>query len=161
MRYYLLALLIFLLAACNNQDKKQAENPVASEPEKTGAGDKKIAAPVNEQTDSVIHFSFDRDSSSLTASGFIKSARDHITGYLPVDRKAQLTAWLIPKEKDMNIRFTQLIMPDSTMDGPFGTQFKYALQQKGMYKIIISANTMADGSTKGDFLIRLQVKENK
>jgi hypothetical protein len=144
-----------LFISCNNNNttvEKSAEPPAAKiEPSKL--------PPANEQKDSVIHFSFAPDSSTLTATGFIRSAKDHVIGYLPVDRKARLTAILVPETKSMNIRFTQLIMPDSTMDGPFGQQFNYDLKQKGVYKIIISPNNMADGKTKGDFLIRLSVKE--
>jgi hypothetical protein len=160
MRHLLASLFICLLAACNNSSPVP-EKTIEQEPidntrkETTPVTDTLIA---NEQRDSTIIFRFERDSSSLTAKGTLHSADDHITGYLDVDRKATLSGQLIPQKNDMNIRFTQLIMPDSSMDGPFGKQLQYKLTQKGKYKIIISANNMAGGQTKGDFLVRLTVK---
>lgn len=150
--------MILVFGSCNNNNNNHTAEKKPTEPTETKIVPEEPSA-ANEQKDSVIRFSFARDSSTLTAHGFIRSAKDHVTGYLAVDRKARLTASLVPETKDMNIRFTQLIMPDSTMDGPFGQQFNYDLVQKGMYKIIVSANNMADGKTKGDFLIRLAVKE--
>ena len=159
MRYYLYIFLALVCVACGNntvsekQDEKDtlSNGKIKTEP----AGN----LPVNMQEDNSINFSFAPDSSTLTAKGSINSVKDHITGYLPVDRNAELTAQLIPDDEDLNIRFTQIIMPDSSMDGPFGRQLRYTLTQKGLYKIIISPSTMAEGKVKGDFLVRIQVRE--
>jgi hypothetical protein len=143
------------LLACNDTDTGSGKE-VTDNAEKTVTRTAD-SLQYNQQKDSAIYFQFAKDSVSLTAKGFMRSSKEPIIGYLAVHRKAELNAQLVPLEKDMNIRFTQLILPDSTMDGPFGQQFRYKLVQKGMYKIIISANLMASGKTKGDFLVRIRV----
>lgn len=47
------------------------------------------------------------------------------------------------KEAGTAIRFSQIIMPDGTMDGPFSTEITYKLQQQGYYKLIVGDNLMA------------------
>jgi hypothetical protein len=116
--------------------------------------------PVNQQVDSLIRFKFDRDSSTLTASGTLRSSKDRIIGYLAADRELDMTAVLEPSDKDLNLRFSQIIMPDGKTDGPFGQKISYKLTQTGTYQLILAPNNMANGKTSGDFKIRLGVSPN-
>lgn len=155
--YLLLATALF---ACNNDaGTANEEDPV---PDTSAIHDPapvitSPTTPVNTQVDSVIRFEFSRDSSTLTATGKLSSAKDRIIGYLPADREVDLTAVLEPSDKKMNIRFSQIILPDGKMDGPFGQKLQYKINQVGTYQIVITPNNMADGKTSGEFKIRLGV----
>jgi len=154
-------LFLIALVACNNPDTAR-QKPVVNE----DSAEVSVLPPVTEQQDTAnynkqegqsIQLKFQPDSTTLTATGSLKSAKDRIIAFLPADRKGQLSAILVPSDSKMNIRFSQLVMPDSTMDGPFGQKLDYKLTQRGMYRIIIAPSNMADGKTTGDFMIRLKV----
>ncbi|MET0637661.1 MAG: hypothetical protein ABWZ25_16650 [Chitinophagaceae bacterium] len=151
------------LAACNNSaDTPNTVDPVPDTSAKNDPAPTITTGntPVNVQVDSLIRFMFDRDSSTLTATGTLGSARDRITGYLSVDKEVDLTAMLFPDDKGLNIRFTQIVLPDGKTDGPFGQTLRYKLTQPGTYQLIIGPSNMADGKVKGDFTIRLGVTPN-
>jgi hypothetical protein len=170
MKYILPCSLCILLIACNNGERgqptslvKSADSATVAVPVRTDTG--VTPAPVavdtvphNIQVDTVIHLSFAKDSTTLTATGSLNKKSTPVICYLPVDRHVVLKASLIPRNKDLNVRFSQIVMPDGNSDGPFGLQMKYELNQKGLYKLIIGPNLMAEGKRSGDFLIRLEAK---
>ncbi|RYY63041.1 MAG: hypothetical protein EOO05_00395 [Chitinophagaceae bacterium] len=161
---FVFILVIAGLVACNNNAGTESEtDPVPDTSAIDAPGTPVItteSTPVNTQVDSVIRFKFDRDSSTLTAKGTLRSPKDRIIGYLSADREVDMTAILEPSDKKMNIRFSQIIMPDGKTDGPFGQKLQYKINQEGTYQIIITPNNMADGVTNGDFTIRLAVTPN-
>lgn len=168
MQYFFTSIICLMLLACNNDSvdhnaaKTNFENDTSvkvSSKKENSIVSKNDSVPKNIQVDTVMHLAFEKDSSSLTAKGCLNKKSDPVTCYLPVDRYAIITAQLIPKDKDLNIRFSQIIMPDGQSDGPFTRSIKYELKQKGLYKLIISPNHMADGKKSGDFLLQLKVKE--
>lgn len=69
-----------------------------------------------------------------------------------------LSAQLVPSEKDQNIRFSQIYLPDGTTDGPFGQTLTYPLKQAGLVRLRISPSQMASGPSAGTFTIKLQLK---
>ena len=119
---------------------------------------RKDTVPYNIQIDTVIHFSFPVDSSSVSTKGSINKDADPVNCYFQVKRKGKLKATITPEDNHLNIRFSQIIMPDSTSDGPFGRQIQYDLKQSGTYKLIIAPNTMAEGKKSGDFTVRLEIR---
>lgn len=167
MRYLFTCIICLILFACNNDtvNNNAVKTPVAGDTSvKLMAKKDNLAAvkndtvPKNIQVDTVMHLAFEKDSSSLTAKGCLNKKSEPVICYLPVDRHATIIAQLVPKDKDLNIRFSQIIMPDGQSDGPFTRSIKYELKQKGLYKLIISPNHMADGKKSGDFLLQLKVK---
>lgn len=56
-----------------------------------------------------------------------------------------------------NIRFSQIIMPDGTMDGPFGRDIEYAISQNGYYKISVHENMMAGDPWGGVFHVKIEI----
>lgn len=58
-----------------------------------------------------------------------------------------------------NIRFNQIIMPDSTMDGPFGREIKYDLTTNGTYSLILSESLMAGDPWEGDFHVEISLSD--
>ncbi|MCD8194395.1 MAG: hypothetical protein LUD74_07625 [Tannerellaceae bacterium] len=49
-----------------------------------------------------------------------------------------LTARISSNDPQANLRFGFLILPDNTMEGPFGRELTYQLPGDGIYKLIIS-----------------------
>lgn len=66
---------------------------------------------------------------------------------------------LLPEGEMANIRFNQIIMPDSSMDGPFGRYLTYDLASKGLYSLIIGESLMADNPYAGKFIVELYTGE--
>ncbi|MCD7900806.1 MAG: hypothetical protein LUH22_13310 [Bacteroides sp.] len=58
-----------------------------------------------------------------------------------------------------NIRFSQIILPDGTMDGPFGNEMSYHLPIKGEYVLILHENMMAGDPWEGTFDVTLTISK--
>lgn len=70
--------------------------------------------------------------------------------------KAELKAKINTQQKDFNIRFNQIQLPDGTMDGPFMRDITYTIPKKGEVWLIIGKNNMADGKTTGNFSVTVE-----
>lgn len=57
-----------------------------------------------------------------------------------------------------NIRFNQIVMPDSTMDGPFGHDIHYRTALPGKYTLILGKDNMADGTVEGPLKVHIELK---
>lgn len=68
-----------------------------------------------------------------------------------------ISAWLSSRDSLVNVRFSQIIMPDSTADGPFGEEVEYQLTQRGTYKLLIHENMMAGDPWAGVFMVRAEL----
>ncbi len=68
----------------------------------------------------------------------------------------QLRISINHSKSDANIRISQVIRPDGSMDGPFGQQLVYDIKQRGNYTIIINKSNMASGSQVGDVFITME-----
>ena len=86
------------------------------------------------------------------------SANDHLTVPLAISSGKELFAALSSDDKNANIRISQVGLPDSTFDGPFGRDLHYKMKTPGNYKIIIGENMMAGDRWKGDFVLKVWVK---
>jgi len=69
-----------------------------------------------------------------------------------------LYALLYSPDSSANIRFSQIFMPDGSMDGPFGREIRYSLIQNENYKLSIHENTMAGDPWTGDFNIEISLE---
>ena len=49
-----------------------------------------------------------------------------------------------------NLRWSQVIMPDGTMDGPFGQNTSYNLRQRGWHTLIFNENQMTGDPWSGE-----------
>ncbi|KMQ68270.1 hypothetical protein ACM39_09205 [Chryseobacterium sp. FH2] len=75
-----------------------------------------------------------------------------ITNY----NKPNIKASISTKEKDFNIRFNQIKLPNGDYDGPFGREITYDIKDKGEIWLIIGKSNMASGNTKGSFTISIE-----
>ena len=67
-----------------------------------------------------------------------------------------LEAKISTKEKDFNIRFNQIKLPNGDYDGPFGRDITYETPGKGEVWLIIGKSNMASGNTKGNFTVSVE-----
>lgn len=68
----------------------------------------------------------------------------------------QLRVSIAHNKPDANIRISQVIRPDGSMDGPYGQQLVYDIKQRGNYSFIINKSNMASGTQVGDVFITLE-----
>ena len=60
-----------------------------------------------------------------------------------------------------NLRWSQIVMPDGKMDGPFGQDMTYMLSGSGRYGLIFSENMMTGDPWTGDAIITLTLVPTK
>lgn len=70
--------------------------------------------------------------------------------------KADLKAEIVTRNKQFNIRFSQIRLPDGSYDGPFGREIAYKIPTKGEVWLLAGRNNMADGETIGKFSIHVE-----
>lgn len=68
----------------------------------------------------------------------------------------EIKARISTKEKDFNIRFNQIKLPNGDYDGPFGRDLTYEIKNKGEVWLIIGKSNMASGNTKGNFTVSIE-----
>ncbi|WPO83290.1 hypothetical protein SD427_02780 [Chryseobacterium sp. JJR-5R] len=75
-----------------------------------------------------------------------------ITGFSKPGIKAKIST----NQKDFNIRFNQIRLPNGDYDGPFGREVTYDVKEKGEVWLIIGNSNMASGNTKGSFTVSVE-----
>jgi len=68
----------------------------------------------------------------------------------------KIKAKISTNEKDFNIRFNQIKLPNGDFDGPFGREITYDVKDKGEVWLIIGKSNMASGNTKGSFTVSVE-----
>ena len=71
----------------------------------------------------------------------------------------KLHGTLSSEDDTANIRFSQIFMPDGTMDGPFGREIEYDLLLDGTYRLSVHENMMAGDPWEGNFKVSLQLNK--
>lgn len=71
-------------------------------------------------------------------------------------KKTDLKATITTNQKDFNIRFNQIRLPNGSYDGPFGRDITYKIPEKGEVWLIIGKSNMASGNTKGSFMVNVE-----
>ena len=163
MKTSLIAVLI-IIASCNNENKTVAKtDSIAAKndtvkTEKDTMPAKTDTATDNQNNDSTIHVRFQRDSIATTVEGEMKGFGHPVTVYIPIKQGRHFEAQLTSDDSTANVRINQIITPDGKADGPFGREWKFAIHQQGMYKLLISENLMQGDEWKGKFKLRITVK---
>ncbi len=75
------------------------------------------------------------------------------------NKKPQVyTLQLQPLDTLGNIRFSQVLLPDGTSDGPFGTELTYNFEFSGTYIIKMAENMMSGDPWEGDVVLTVKRK---
>jgi hypothetical protein len=86
---------------------------------------------------------------------FTKDGQEFILKIINFDQ-SKINAKISTKEKDFNIRFNQIKLPNGDYDGPFGRDLTYDIKERGEIWLIIGKSNMASGNTKGSFTVSLE-----
>jgi len=71
----------------------------------------------------------------------------------------KVTAHLSSPDSLANIRFSQIFLPNGTMDGPFSRDIEYELPVSGLYKLSVHENMMAGDPWAGTFDVNIELKK--
>ena len=86
------------------------------------------------------------------------SANQHVVVAINISSGKELFASLSSKDKNANIRISQIGFPDRAFDGPFGRTLDYKIKDTGIYKIIMGEDMMAGDRWSGKFILKTWVK---
>lgn len=86
---------------------------------------------------------------------FTKDAQELVLKITNFDQPT-IKASISTKEKDFNIRFNQIKLPNGDYDGPFGKDITYNIEEKGEVWLIIGKSNMASGKTTGNFTVSVE-----
>jgi hypothetical protein len=146
MKNFLPFLLLFGLFACRDKGESRATIP---DPE--GVTSMK---PVHDTSFIVV---LTADTAVGPIYGYLDSGKT-VSCYLRVGKPVHLEAELVALTPGLNLRFSQLFIPDSTADGPFGNTLTYQLGKTGTYRLVLAPNLMAEGQTTGEYLVRFNTQ---
>lgn len=108
---------------------------------------------MREEKDRVIIRSADGEHLPFTIGEEFTEKHDKLILKITNFSKPRITAKIATQQKDFNIRFNQIKLPDGKMDGPFMREITYDVPKKGEIWLIIGKNNMADGKTTGSFSV--------
>ena len=112
-----------------------------------------------QQIDDTIHLNFIDEKGLFTVEGSIDSLHPRIYVKFENDDLGKFKAKIVTNSRKGNIRFNQIVFPDSTADGPFGTNLNLELKQTGKHMLVIGHSLMADNPYVGKFKVELQIND--
>lgn len=145
-------LILISLIACNQGENKNISKDNLADIKKDSA--KKEAGFVND----TLPKKLSANSDTLILKLKMDSANMHVSIPVSILSGKELFASLSSDDKKANIRISQIGLPDSTFDGPFGRELHYKIKSAGNYKIIIGEDMMAGDRWTGDFVLKVFVK---
>ncbi|WP_027374002.1 MULTISPECIES: hypothetical protein [Chryseobacterium] len=86
---------------------------------------------------------------------FTKDGQELVLKLINYDQP-NIKAKITTKEKEFNIRFNQIKLPNGDYDGPFGRDITHETPGKGEVWLIIGKSNMASGNTKGSFTVSVE-----
>lgn len=153
-RYSIVLLLALVTFSCKQREEKKIIPVNMSD---TIVTEKDRQANAEKPTDDTIHLGFIDEKGIFTTGGTIDSLHPRIYLNFETDDLGKLKASVKPAGGKGNIRFNQIIFPDKTADGPFGTELNLELKQTGKHTLIIGHSLMADNPFWGKFEVKLQI----
>ncbi|WP_394773105.1 hypothetical protein [Flavobacterium sp.] len=112
----------------------------------------------NKQIGDTIFMNFKNKEGLFTAEGSLDSIHPRIYVKFKNEDLGELNGKIVPTTGKGNIRFSQIIFPDNTSDGPFSMDLKIQLKQKGNHILVIGHSQMADSPFWGKFEVQLENK---
>lgn len=154
MKNFLLLIMAVCVFSC--QQKENKDNPVVQTSESALPKQKEEQ---NKQVGDTIFIHFKNDESLATAEGVIDSIHSRIFVKFKNDNPGKLNGSIKLPTNTGNIRFNQIIFPNKTLDGPFGTDLNMDIEQKGNYILVIGHSQMAENPYWGKFNLQLENKK--
>jgi len=147
--------LVFLLPAClfSCQEKSKAV-PIIPATRVV-----KASTIAHKQQGDTIQLNFMDETGPAIAEASLDSVHPRMYVQFNTEAPGLLNATIVPTTGSGNIRFNQVIFPDKTSDGPFGTDLEIHLRQKGSYVLVIGRSLMADNPFSGGFQVTLEIEK--
>ncbi|MBJ2124807.1 hypothetical protein [Flavobacterium sp. IB48] len=152
----LLILMICIMAYSCQKQKGNENTPLQTVQTATEEPQKQE----NKQIGDTIFMNYKNEKNVFIADGNVDSIHSRIYVKFKNEFSSELNGRIIPEKTNANIRFNQIIYPDKTADGPFGTELKIEAKQTGDYILIIGHSQMAENPYWGKFEVQLENKKN-
>lgn len=150
---FVTVLLLSMLSGCSSNKKEKDNNPENIN-EKISLNIDKEKSLVLPSDSGIIKIDL------INGKGSVKTEKkENQTIYIefPSQGYKKVYAKLSSSDSLANIRFSQIFLPDGTMDGPFGRELEYQLSNDGIYKISVHENMMAGDPWAGIFSIDINL----
>ncbi|MBC7498022.1 hypothetical protein H7170_00075 [Candidatus Gracilibacteria bacterium] len=155
-RYSLIAALL-TLSSCSYGVSTPTQ-PVVTPPVATGTVVQ--PPPTNIATGSTDEYrlSFTNTNTGMVTVHHTTGVKTHVY-FVNTDAKTAHVVVTFPAGTQGNLRWSQVVMPDGTMDGPFGQDTNYNLAQTGSYELIFHENMMSGDPWTGDAWIMITLQK--
>lgn len=164
MKYFILSFLSIFIFSCQQKENKNVvESSDTIQKVNYKEENKQITKTPeveNKQIGDTIFMNSKNDKDLFIAEGLIDSIHPRIYVKFKIEDLGKLRGYIVPTTGKGNIRFNQIIFPDKSSDGPFGTDLNIELKQKGNYVLVIGHSQMADNPYYGKFKVELENKGN-
>lgn len=158
MKNSLMLLLSIFFFSCQQKENHttpvQSPDPILTKENKVEIKQKEE----NKQIGDTILMNFKNEKGLFIAEGSLDSIHSKVYLKFKNENLGELKGKIVPTTGKGNIRFNQIIFPDKSSDGPFGTDLNIDLKQKGNYIIVIGHSLMADEPYFGKFTVELENK---
>lgn len=158
MKFSVLFLISILFFSCQQKEIKQAPAQT-SEPIAKEKNIESKSKEENRQIGDTIFMNFRNEKGFFIGEGSLDSIHSKVYVKFKNENTGELKAKIIPTTGKGNIRFNQIIFPDTTSDGPFGMDLKIPIRQKGNYILVVGHSLMADNPYFGKFELQLENKK--
>lgn len=143
-----IVIIVFLLYSCSGNVKKVI--PVNE------SGASNDISVVNPGDSGIVQVSF---IDSIANVRIHKEEQQNVILEFKAEGYKKIKGYLSSQDSLANIRFSQILLPDGTMDGPFGRDIDYKISQNGTYRISVHENSMAGDPWAGDFTVDLKLSK--
>ena len=148
MKYVVYLLLGLLLTGCGQSgNRKQATAGSDTAPQKREI----IAVPSDSGT---VKMNLTDGNGKLSVR---KEPRQTVTLEFESGDYKKLEAQIVP-EKPGNLRISQIVLPDGTMDGPFGQSIRYDIPSPGTVRLLIGESLMQGDPWSGEFTVSVTLR---
>ncbi|MBZ4041048.1 hypothetical protein [Flavobacterium hibisci] len=154
MKVSLLTILAVFFCSCQEKENKK-DTVYPSDPVSTNEITAEKKDQENNQNGDTIYMQNKNEKGFFSAEGVLDSIHQKIYVVFENENPGELNAKIITPSGKGNIRFSQIIFPDQTSDGPFGIDLKIPLKQKGNHVLIIGHSQMAENPYFGKFRVEV------
>ncbi|OPB91143.1 hypothetical protein BAS09_13095 [Elizabethkingia ursingii] len=150
--------LMLIMAACSKNPHKMQPHKEDSSAVSISKTDtvKQDHSPSRQATGNTITREVDVKTFPVTFEDEFTNEDQKLIIHLKNAGNIKITGKITSESGNQNIRFNNVELNNQSIDGPFGQNIEYNLNQKGDYNLVIGKSLMADGSQKGKFSVQLK-----
>lgn len=112
---------------------------------------------LNQQISDTIYLKNKNKNGVFYAESALDSIHSKVYLKFKNESASKMIATIIPSTGKGNIRFSQIIYPDNSSNGPFGYKLDTEVNQKGEYILVVGHSLMADAPFIGAFKVKVRL----